>query len=102
VLSLALPAAQWQLPTTATTCCCPDPSNCHCPDEHSKQHDDRTPGARACHRDQVEFGGPSVPAAAELATIEISTPVAAVTMIPPRPIAAPHPAPDPRRPAAPS
>jgi hypothetical protein len=98
VVALAVPVAQLQTNAVVTTCCCPDPGRCHCPD-HKADHGDG-PSLRACHRtsqDLVRSQLPVFTPPLDRADPSEQPVVAAVV-----PIASPHPAPPPARPAAPS
>ena len=99
VVALAVPVSQLRTIDVVTTCCCPDPSRCHCPD-HKADHSGQ-PAMRACHRSQHELVSPQAPnfVAPELV-------LAAPPALPAAPIvialADPHAAPPPQRPDAPS
>jgi hypothetical protein len=98
IVVVALPIVQ--LPQTFMTCCCPDPSDCHCPKE-SGARDLGTPTMRACHHEAFTIVNPAAPAfvATRLALPSRGAP----RLAPPLAVARdPHQAPDPRRPSAPS
>ncbi|HSN26420.1 MAG TPA: hypothetical protein VLT45_09045 [Kofleriaceae bacterium] len=99
VCALTVPATQLRTFSRVTTCCCPDPSHCHCPDH--KLGPDGGPAMRACHRQATDFVAPVLPAFTPpeevvLARAERAIPLAMV------PLRTPHPAPALRRPDAPS
>jgi hypothetical protein len=60
VVALAVPVSQLRTGSTVVTCCCPDPTHCHCPD-HKPDHN-RTPSIRACHKTQHTSVAPQAPA----------------------------------------
>jgi hypothetical protein len=100
VVALAVPVSQLRTFAVQTSCCCPDPSHCHCPDHQPGQ-----PGGhgsmRACHKTSHEIVSPDAPAVAmpDVAIAAVSTRVAPrVAWV----IAAPHAPPAPARPDAPS
>jgi hypothetical protein len=98
-VALAVPVGQLRTFSFSTTCCCPDPTNCHCP---QGPHDDgRHDSMKRCHNtiaDIVTGATPTVvPPALAVAAVD-ARPAVAILM----PIAAPHASPDPIRPAAPS
>ncbi len=100
--ALALPVSQLRTFATVTTCCCPDPSKCHCPDHDP--HAGKGTGAqlRACHKSSDLTASAAAPALSAPAAIEVPraiTPERAFEFALPRP---PHPAPSTARPDAPS
>jgi hypothetical protein len=99
VLALGVPVAQLRTAATRSECCCPDPAHCKCPDHQGDESPQ--PTMRACHRAEQQFVSPVLPAflapAPELAFIARPAAVSSVFVLP-----APHPAPAPRRPDAPS
>jgi len=74
VVALAVPISQLQTTTIVTECCCPDPSNCHCPD-HKPDHSGQ-PMLRACHRTKHELVAPQAPS--------FTSPQIAIAIAPPR------------------
>jgi hypothetical protein len=99
LLALTIPVGQLRTISVETSCCCPDPARCHCPD-HGKSPIDQ-PQLRACHRTTQTHIAPTLPA--------FSAPAQAVTDLPaadaPLPVLAlstPHAAPPRPRPDAPS
>jgi hypothetical protein len=99
LVALAVPVSQLRTISIIKTCCCPDPSDCHCPDH--KADPSQQPSMRACHNTERAIVAPELPAfRAPAITIAQAPAVAAARVAPP--IAAPHPAPPPTRPDAPS
>lgn len=99
IVALAVPFSQLRTFCVQTTCCCPDPSHCHCPDHEPGKG--TQPSMRACHKTSHEVVSPDAPAltAPELAVAEApARPVVRTTWT----IAEPHAEPVPRRPDAPS
>ena len=99
VVALAVPVSQLRTISVVTTCCCPDPAKCHCPD-HKPDHSNG-PSIRACHKDSHESIAPQLPS--------FTAPQLAVAAAPARIISAtfamplsPHAPPPPARPDAPS
>ena len=99
VTALALPVSQLRTRYVTTTCCCPDPSHCHCPDH--KPGDSGVPAMRACHKEAHEIVSP-VPPAIDVPEVAVAPAEPRVTVAIASPIPAPHAAPAPRRPDAPS
>jgi hypothetical protein len=99
VVALAVPVSQLRTISIIKTCCCPDPTNCHCPDH--KADESSQPSIRACHNSERVVVAPELPAfRAPVAAIAV-VPATAIIAIDPA-IPAPHPAPPPIRPDAPS
>jgi len=99
LLALTIPVGQLRTIDVKTSCCCPDPTRCHCPD-HAKGPVDQTQ-LKACHRTTQAHVAPTLPA--------FAAPVVAVTDLPAiladSPVivlATPLDAPPPPRPDAPS
>lgn len=59
VVALAVPVSQLRTISIVTTCCCPDPAKCHCPD-HKPDHSGN-PSIRACHKSSHETVAPQLP-----------------------------------------
>ena len=99
LVALAVPVSQLRTFSLVTTCCCPDPADCHCP---PAPHDDgRHATMKRCHntlQDIVASATPSV-VPPTLAAVPAPLRVAAVL---PAPMAQPHAPPAPARPDAPS
>ena len=99
VVALAVPVSQLRTIDVVTSCCCPDPTNCHCP--HSQTDPSKPTSLGACHRTQHEIVSPEAPAFVPTEVVAIAPPVRA-----PLPVIAalpePHAAPPLARPAAPS
>jgi hypothetical protein len=99
LVALAVPVSQLRTVTIVKSCCCPDPSNCHCPDH--KADPSQQPSMRACHNSERAIVAPELPAFRAPSLAAVAAPALAVVAVAP-PIAAPHPAPPPTRPDAPS
>ena len=51
LLAIAVPVSQLSFAIVEHRCCCPDPDECHCPDD--KQHDDTGQSSiKQCHKTQ--------------------------------------------------
>ena len=98
-VGLAVPVSQLRTVWIAKVCCCPDPTNCHCPDH--KVAPSSEPSMRACHNTQQVMVAPEAPAfhAPAAGAAPVATAMAVAVE---HPIPAPHPAPPPVRPDAPS
>jgi len=59
VVSLTVPISQLRTFSTKVTCCCPDPSHCHCP--HEKPGSSQCPSMKACHRERHDAVSPQLP-----------------------------------------
>jgi hypothetical protein len=99
LVALAVPVSQFRSVSVIKACCCPDPDNCHCPD-HEKASPSQ-PTIRACHNTEHAVIAPQLPAFTAPVVGAVAAPVVAVLAVDPS-IAAPHPAPPPTRPDAPS
>jgi hypothetical protein len=99
LVGLAVPVSQLRTVWIAKVCCCPDPTNCHCPDHKTAPSSE--PSMRACHNTQQVMVAPEAPAF-RAPVVAIATVVTATTAAIEPPIPAPHPAPPPARPDAPS
>jgi hypothetical protein len=99
LVGLAVPVSQLRTIAFVKSCCCPDPSNCRCPDH--KADPTPQPSMRACHSTERAIVAPQLPAfrAPSIAIAPAPSPVIALVDAA---IPAPHPAPPPPRPAAPS
>jgi hypothetical protein len=99
VIALAVPTTQLTTFSTKTTCCCPNPANCHCPD-HKADHSDKST-IRACHRTSHDSIAPTLPSFVSPAEVAVDMPVAetpvALVALP-----APHDEPEPLEPTGPS
>jgi hypothetical protein len=99
VLALSMPVSQLRTIGIEQTCCCPDPAKCHCPD-----HDDdkpTQPEIRACHQTTHLSVAPTLPAFA--APVIAALPAPTIELAAAFHLAlAPHAAPPPVRPDAPS
>ncbi len=99
VCALTVPTAQLRTFSRVTTCCCPDPSHCHCPDH--KTGPDGGATMRACHRSSHDFIAPVLPAFTAPEEIVVARAERAIPLATP-PLRTPHAAPTLRRPDAPS
>jgi hypothetical protein len=66
VVALAVPVSQLRTVSTVVSCCCPDPTHCHCPD-HKADHS-KDPSMRACHKTQHVTVAPLAPEFVAVAT----------------------------------
>lgn len=99
VVALAVPVSQLRVVAVDHACCCPDPSQCKCPDHGPDTSTSTT--MRPCHGTTTVHVTPQPPA--------FTTPVLALVVAPVRlvsgpthAIASPRAAPPPTRPDAPS
>ena len=99
VVALAVPFSQLRTFAVVSTCCCPDPSHCHCPD-HEPDHSGQ-PGMRACHRESHEVVSPASPSfAAPRVEVAFASPrVVPASIVP---LGTPHTPPPPADPDGPS
>ena len=99
VVALAVPFSQLRTYAVVSTCCCPDPSHCHCPD-HKPDHSGHS-GMRACHRESHELVSPqpSSFAAPEVELVLASPRVVPASIVM---LGAPHAPPPPMDPDGPS
>ena len=99
LVAIAVPVTQLRTSIVVKACCCPDPSNCHCPPD--KHHDDHGASLNACHHVDhvvVSAQAPSFTSPIAIALPDPTLELVAIELAPHEP----HPAPDPNRPAAPS
>ena len=96
---LTVPVSQLRTVAITTTCCCPDPAKCHCPDHKPGHSDDAS--MRACHKSTDAHVAPQLPSfSPPQVAIAIAAPHAApATVALPR---TPHEAPAPDEPYGPS
>ncbi|HEX4451038.1 MAG TPA: hypothetical protein VH143_09225 [Kofleriaceae bacterium] len=99
VVALAVPVSQLRTFSIVASCCCPDPSHCHCPDHDAGRGGE--PSMRACHKTSHEVVSPEAPAAAVPELALATEPQRAMPRVAWM-IAEPHAAPAPVRPDAPS
>jgi len=98
VLALTVPVSQLRTATVEKSCCCPDPTKCHCPDHDGKG---TQPEMRACHQTTHVTVAPVLPVFAAPVIATLAAPrVERVTAF--HLTSAPHRAPAPARPDAPS
>ena len=99
LVALSVPVSQLRTVAIVKACCCPDPSNCHCPDH--KTEPSQQPSMSACHNTERAIVAPEMPAfRPPVVAAAPVLPVVAAALLPAIP--APHPAPPPTRPDAPS
>ena len=98
-VAIVVPVSQLHTVSIVKSCCCPDPSNCHCPDH--KPDGSTQPSLRACHNTERVMVAPEAPVFAPPAAAPAPAPAIAAAVIDPA-IPAPHRAPPPQRPDAPS
>lgn len=99
LVALAVPVSQLRTVAILKTCCCPDPDHCHCPDH--KTDTSSQPSMRACHNSERAIVAPEAPAFQPPMIALASAPVVTAFTIEAS-IPAPHRAPAPIRPDAPS
>jgi len=99
VVALAVPVSQLRTISIVKTCCCPDPAHCHCPDH--KAESSSQPSMRACHKTEHAVVAPEAPVFRAPAVAVALVP-SVTRLAPDHVIPAPHPAPPPARPDAPS
>jgi hypothetical protein len=99
VCALTVPVAQLRMMSRITTCCCPDPSHCHCPDHKPDQ--DGGPSMRTCHRESHDIVAPVLPTFTQVEVVALAPPDRAVALVS-VPLRSPHAPPVPARPDAPS
>jgi hypothetical protein len=99
VVALAVPVSQLRTVAIIKTCCCPDPGNCHCPDQ--KPDSPSHPSMRACHNTERMIVAPELPVFRAPVVAVADVPAIAVVAVA-HVIPAPHSAPPPTRPDAPS
>ena len=59
IVAFAVPVSQLRTISVVKSCCCPDPTQCHCPD-HKPDHGSQ-PSMRACHNTQHINVAPQLP-----------------------------------------
>lgn len=100
LLAIALPVSQLRNVVISKSCCCPDPTKCHCPDHEPGGAGDQA-SIKACHRSEQALVAPTLKA---FVVPELALPSPALVVqravLPSLP--SPHAAPAPRRPASPS
>ncbi|MBL0219874.1 MAG: hypothetical protein IPQ07_39165 [Myxococcales bacterium] len=99
LLALSVPTSQLRTVSITKSCCCPDPTKCHCPD-HQKSRPGQ-PELRACHQTTEVNVAATLPAF----TRPVVMPVTEATVVGLAPLsshAAPHAPPIRARPDAPS
>lgn len=99
LVALAVPVSQLRTVSVIQACCCPEPTNCHCPDH--KDSGSPAPAMSACHKTERTVVSPQAPVFDPPHVVATEIHVIAVACIAPG-LSSPHFAPAPRRPAAPS
>jgi hypothetical protein len=99
VVAFAVPVSQLRTISIIKTCCCPDPEHCHCPDH--KADSSSQPSMRACHNTERAIVAPQLPAFRAPVIAVAAVPAVAILAVV-HAIPAPHAAPPPTRPDAPS
>jgi hypothetical protein len=99
LVALAVPVAQLRTNPLLATCCCPVPTDCHCPKEEAGGTPQSTLGP--CHHWALELHAAAAPVV-ELAASSIAVPVGRTVIAPVWSPSAPHASPDPAPPSAPS
>jgi hypothetical protein len=99
VVALAVPVSQLRIVSVVKACCCPDPAQCRCPDH--KADPSAPPSMRACHQTERVSVTPQMPAFHPPVVAVVMAPAVARTAVD-HVMPAPHPAPPPLRPDAPS
>jgi len=79
IVLCALPVSQLRTISITVQCCCPDPTNCHCPD-HDKDPSQQ-PTIKACHKSSQAFEAPTVPAFLSIAHEVVSSPARVIATI---------------------
>jgi len=100
VCALTVPISQLRTISTVTTCCCPDPTHCHCPD-HKPTHDPHGPSMGPCHRQSHDVISPVLPVFTAPTELALASPPRAIAIVA-APLRTPHAPPAARRPDAPS
>ena len=98
-VALAMPASQLRTRLVTETCCCPDPSHCHCPPE--KPDPKGCPAMKPCHKVQHETVAPEAPSVVEPAVVATAAQPRVTVVAFVQPIV-PEPAPSPDEPYGPS
>ncbi len=80
VMLLAIVAAQWRLVTIERWCCCPSPTQCHCP--HDNQPAGGQPSMRVCHETQDAVVTPTAPAFEPVSAVAVVAPPRIVRLAP--------------------
>jgi hypothetical protein len=99
IVAFAVPVSQLRVVSFIKSCCCPDPSDCHCPDNQGDTSSQ--PTMRPCHNSERAVVAPQLPAFDPPVIAIAEVPAVVVReILPPLPV--PHSAPPPIRPDAPS
>lgn len=98
-LAVLVPVAQLQTVADQPACCCPDPETCKCPEHKPPTPFDTT--MRACHNSAPDLVQTQLPQFVPPALPSVTVPSEVVAVVATR-LPAPHPAPAPGRPDAPS
>jgi hypothetical protein len=99
LVAIAVPVAQLTTVSTRTSCCCPNPARCHCPDHKSEPSNNTT--LQACHRTTHHSVATQLPSvtAPDIAVVEAPDLIATAAI---RILPTPHDEPAPIEPAGPS
>ncbi len=98
VVALSLPVSQLRTTSVITSCCCPDPDNCHCPD-HEPDHGSQ-PTFNQCHKSAETFESAVAPSVVIATRFELVPVRAAIVLH--HALPAPHASPILERPRGPS
>jgi hypothetical protein len=98
VVAVTVPISQLRTVTVITSCCCPDPDHCSCPD-HETDHGAQ-PTIKQCHKSADTFESATAPSVAIAVRLEL-VPVRAALRLH-HALPAPHASPILERPRGPS
>ena len=101
MLAMAVPVSQLRTMSVRIECCCPDPDQCHCPDDAAAKPLSGQPSMRSCHRSTDILASSVLPELDAPWPVELDAPYRRVvtTLFALR---LPHDPPSPARPPAPS
>jgi hypothetical protein len=72
IVILAVPVTQLRLVTVTHQCCCPDPDNCHCPEDKVAPRDT---SMKACHESNEIIASASAPVFVAQPGVDVEGPV---------------------------
>ena len=98
-VALTVPVSQLTTVQVVTTCCCPDPADCHCP--HQAPDRGTQSSLKPCHQQHQIIVAPQLPSFAPPTEIAIGPATRSVAQ-PVIAMISPHAPPTPKRPDAPS